>query len=321
MRIAGVFNGDSGQLSDLDMAIFMARATELAEERGITLDCRSVAGDDLIDELTRAATDPAIDVLLAGGGDGTISAAAGICFMHGKPLAVLPAGTMNFFARTLRVPLDLEAALVAIFEGRLYDVDIATANDRPFIHQFSVGLHARLVELREQQKTYKNRLQKMFASLRAIFAAVSRRLKFEVEIVSSRGRARRLASGVSVSNNLLGEGHMPHADHVDAGVLGVYVAKPMTPMTAVRFCFGVLVGHWKDHPGLSEAEVTEVTLVFPRRKRSARAVIDGELVPLTQRVEVKIHPGGLRVLAPQALAEVLVRAQDVPDETGPALAG
>ena len=58
-----------------------------------------------------------------------------------------------------------------------------------------------------------------------------------------------------------------------------------------------------------------------RRKRSARAVIDGELVPLTQRVEVKIHPGGLRVLAPQALAEVLVRTQDVPDETGPALAG
>lgn len=315
MRIAGIFNGGSGQFRDLDMDGFVARAMTLADERGIDLECRVITGDELPEALEQAATNPDIDVILAGGGDGTISAAATICFEHGKALAVLPAGTMNFFARTLRVPLDLDEALPALLDGRLYDVDIATANGRPFVHQYSVGLHARLVELREQQHTYGNRLQKMFATLQAIVSAVSRRLKFEVELTSPRGRARRHASGVAVSNNLLGEGHMPHADRVDAGVLGVYVAKPMTPINAARFVFRVLVGHWKTHPGLSESEVTEVTLVFPHRKRTARALIDGELVPLTPRVDLRTHPKALKVLAPLALSEV-VEAQTgvVPSE-------
>lgn len=318
MRIVGIFNGGSGQFSDLDMEAFVAHALDLARDRGIDLECRPVAGDQLIDELKRAASDPTVDVVLAGGGDGTISAAAGICFENGKALSVLPAGTMNFFARTLRVPLDLEEALEANLGGRLYEVDIATANGRPFVNQFSVGLHARLVQLREQQHAYRNRLQKMFASLRAVFAAVSKRLKFEVEIMSPRGLERRLASGVAVSNNLLGEGHMPHADLVDGGVLGVYVAKPMTPVTAIRFAFRVLLGHWKTQPGVSEAEVTEATLIFPRRKKTARAVIDGELVPLTPRVELRIHPRGLKVLAPQALAAVLQHRDTAAD---PAMAG
>src|SRR5690606_6356295 len=119
----------------------------------------------------------------AGGGDGTISAAAGVCFRHGKALGVLPAGTMNLAARTLRMPLDLEEAIAAIAGGRFYNVDIATANGRPFVHQFSVGLHARLVQAREKIH-YSNRWQKMFASGRAIVEAVSRRLKFEVELLS-----------------------------------------------------------------------------------------------------------------------------------------
>src|SRR5690606_1410916 len=127
---------------------------------------------------------------------------------------------------------------------------------------------------------YSNRWQKMFASGRAIVEAVSRRLKFEVELLSPEGSKRRIACGISVSNNLLGEGHAPHADLVDAGVLGVYVAEPMNVARTAWFCVRVLLGHWKDYRGVSEDEVTEVTLTFPSRKRGAVAVIDGELIPL-----------------------------------------
>ena len=58
--------------------------------------------------------------------------------------------------------------------------------------------------------------------------------------------------------------------------------------------------------------MTSVTLPS-RRKRSARAVIDGELVPLPARVELRIHPGGLKVFAPLALEEAVAE-----NETGPA---
>ena len=307
MRILAIFNRDGGTFRTLDMDAFVRRAEEIAALQGVDLACRIVGGGELIGELEGAAADASADAVLAGGGDGTISAAATICFRTGKPLAVLPAGTMNFVARTLRVPLDLEQAVAALVTGRFYAVDIATANGRPFLHQFSVGLHARLINLRESI-AYSNRWQKMFATLRAIAGAVSRPLRFEVDLTFRTGRKKRFASGVSVSNNLLGEGHFPHADLVDGGVLGVYVAKPMNPLRTAAFCLRVIAGRWKDYQGVSEEEVTEVTLTFPRRKRTSQAVIDGELVPLEPRVHLRIHPRGLHVLAPQELAAELVDA-------------
>jgi diacylglycerol kinase family enzyme len=105
-----------------------------------------------------------------------------------------------------------------------------------------------------------------------------------------------------VSNNLLAEGHLPHADDVDGGVLGVYIAKPMTAGEALRLVGQLMLGRWKGHPRVSEKEVTAVTLNFPRIKKSARAVIDGELIKLAPKVALRIHPKALNVFAPTALA-------------------
>jgi diacylglycerol kinase family enzyme len=53
--------------------------------------------------------------------------------------------------------------------------------------------------------------------------------------------------------------------------------------------------------------VDEVTLHFPKRKRGAHAVVDGELIKLERSVTLKVHPGGLKVILPK-----------VPDQIPPA---
>lgn len=299
MRFVGVLNKDGGTFRTMDVAAFADDATRIFAEAGQRLDCRVVEGPELITELKRAAADPATDVLLAGGGDGTISAAAALCFRHKVPLAVLPAGTMNLFARSLQVPLNLEQALGALAGGELEQVDIATANGRPFVHQYSVGMHSRLVRIREGL-TYNSRWGKMLASVRAVGATLSRPLVFEAEIRTPTGVEHRRAMAISVSNNLLGEGHMPYAERVNGGVLGVYVVRPMPAADAARLVFSLLFGTWKHHPLVSERQVEQVTLSFPRRKKSAKAVIDGELIPLEQKVELKLHHGALQVIVPRA---------------------
>lgn len=304
MRFIGVFNRGGGTFRQTDMDTFMAMARDIFAEAGYELDTRAVEGAQLIAELERAVRDPSADVVLAGGGDGTISAAAAVCFKAGKPLAVLPAGTMNLFARTLRVPMNLEQALRDIAAGKLFAVDIATANGQPFVHQYSVGVHARLVRIREELD-YSNRWGKMLASLRAFSGTLAKPLRFKVDILTPHGPEQRVASGISVSNNALAEGHVPYADDIDGGVLGVYVVKPMSRWDMFKLLVGVLIGRWKAHPRVSEKAVTSVTLVFPRRKKTARAVIDGELVPLPASVELRIHPGALKVFAPLALAEAV----------------
>lgn len=299
MRFIGVFNRDGGTFKTTDMEAFAARAVDVFTTAGHELDARIVDGKQLIDELKRAACEA--DVLLAGGGDGTISAAAAIAYKQKVPLAVLPAGTMNLFARSLHMPLDLEGALKAIAEGEITDIDIATANGRPFVHQFSVGIHAKLVKLRESLD-YSSRLGKMAASTRAFASALANAPNFHADVTTKKGVERRSTAGISVSNNPL-EGPLLHADRLDAGVLGIYIIAPLTPWIVTKLCVAVLRGKWKALPEVIDREARDVTLRFPRKKAGAMAVIDGELVKLADTVELKVHPRALQVVMPKAAAE------------------
>jgi len=302
LHVVAILNRDGGTLRTMDMEAFCAQACAAFERHGHTLDCQVVSGDAVEARLREAASGDGVDAVLAGGGDGTISAAAGIAYETGMPLAVLPAGTMNLFARALKVPLDLTEALEALAAGELGAVDVATANGRLFVHQFGVGIHARLVRIREGM-TYGSRLGKLLASLRAVAAAVVRPPVFEAELRTAKGTEKRRVSGIAVSNNPVGDGHIPHADRLDAGVLGVYVAAPVTSSELAALGTGIFLGTWRSSPMISEKEVTSLTLHFPERKKGAQAVIDGELVTLEPVVELAIQPRALRVIIPKQSAE------------------
>ncbi len=302
MHVTGVFNRDGGTFKTTDMNTFARRAVEIFAAHGHTLEARVVEGKQLIAALRSAVGDT--DLLLAGGGDGTISAAAAIAFERGTPLGVLPAGTMNLFARSLGLPLELEAALEALASGELAAVDIATANGRPFIHQFSVGIHPKLVKLREQL-SYRSRVGKMLASTRAAFGAVLNPPSFWADVATRAGVERRRTAGISVSNNPFDEGHLPLADRLDRGVLGVYVIPPLTFGVGLRLGWGLLHGRFKSIPEIADREAREVTIRFPRHKANAAAVIDGELMKLGDRVDLKIHPGALRVMLPRVGARAV----------------
>lgn len=298
MRFIAVLNRSGGTLRTMDLEAFSANAVAIFGRHGHELECRVVAGGEVDGALRKAATSAGVDAIIAGGGDGTISTAAGIAYETGMTLAVLPVGTMNLFARALGVPLVLDEALEAIAGGEVGTVDIATANDRPFVHQFGVGVHARLVRIRENL-SYGSRYGKMLASLRAIGAAAINPPQFEVEFHTRGTTQKRRVSGIAVSNNPLGEGQI-HADRLDGGVLGVYVAAPLSTSALLKLVADVFMGTWRASPVVTEKEVDDVTLHFPRRKRGAHAVIDGELIKLDRSVTLKIHPKGLKVLLPRS---------------------
>jgi diacylglycerol kinase family enzyme len=300
MRFIAVLNRDGGTLRTMDIDAFCANARAIFERHGHVLDCQAVPGSEVEARLREAANAETTDAVLAGGGDGTISTAAGIAFESGKPLAILPAGTMNLFARALKVPLELDNALEAIAAGQIGSVDVATANDRAFVHQFGVGIHARLVRIRDNMN-YRSRVGKMLASLRAIGAAAINPPQFEAEFRTSKGVEKRRVSGIAISNNPLGNRQI-HAEGLHAGVLGIYVAAPMSTWALLRLTLDLFMGTWRDSPMVSEREVEEVTLHFPKRKRGAQAVIDGELIKLDRSVTLRVHPGKLKVVLPNVLA-------------------
>src|SRR3954453_18160907 len=75
------------------------------------------------------------------GGEGSIGPVAARAAAAGLPLAIVPTGTANDFARFIDVPLDVEAACrIAVTATRERPVDVLRAGDRPFVNAASAGL-------------------------------------------------------------------------------------------------------------------------------------------------------------------------------------
>ncbi|MBW8300481.1 MAG: diacylglycerol kinase family lipid kinase [Hydrogenophaga sp.] len=299
MKLKAVFNRDGGTFKTTDMEAYCARAEEIFRAAGHDISFSVVAGRDVVEQLEAAAREEGIDALIAGGGDGTVSAAAGIAWKAGMPLGVVPAGTMNLFARSLKLPLDIYAVLETLAAGRVQAVDIATVNDRPFIHQFSAGLHARLVRMRNAMN-FASRLGKMRASTRAAFGVMLRPSRFEVifDIDHDGRNEHRVVSAISVSNNPFGENPLFFADNLTTGKLGVYLADSLKPIGVAKLAFDILRGRLKDNEAVSATTAEVVRLHFPKRRHGALCVIDGELVRMPRNVEIRLHPAELKVLAP-----------------------
>jgi diacylglycerol kinase (ATP) len=80
------------------------------------------------------------DLLLVGGGDGTVGCAAALLAHTGTTLGVLPLGTANDFARTLEIPSALPAAVETLVSGKVVDVDLGRVNGSVFLNVASLGL-------------------------------------------------------------------------------------------------------------------------------------------------------------------------------------
>jgi diacylglycerol kinase family enzyme len=301
MRFIAVLNRDGGTLRTVDLDAFSSRMTETLEQAGHSICVESVAGHDIQAALAKAATSRA-DIVLAGGGDGTISAAAGALMGNRKALAILPAGTMNLFARGLGIPQSLDAAVQSFAHGEVKPIDIASANGRPFVHQFSVGMHARMVGVRDKME-FASRLGKMRASIRAALATMLDPQPLKVSLTIGDAEILTRATIIGITNNLFGEGHLPYAEQPDGGVLGIYVTVASERGQLLRFFLNVARGRWRDNPHVEihKGEKVVMKILSPVGRR--KCVIDGELLPLAPETTIEIHKRALNVLVPAKPAE------------------
>jgi YegS/Rv2252/BmrU family lipid kinase len=92
-----------------------------------------------------AAAERGPDLLVVGGGDGTIGAAARLLAHRDIALGLLPLGTTNNFARTVGVPLDIDAAIATLADGKVIDVDLGIAGGTPFANHVGIGLSAEVM--------------------------------------------------------------------------------------------------------------------------------------------------------------------------------
>lgn len=296
MRFDVILNREGGTLRTLDVDAFGASLRGTLEAAGHEVWLAIVEGAG-VEPALDASLRGVADVVLVGGGDGTVSASAGRLMDSGKVLAVLPAGTMNLFARSLGLPLQLQAAAEALAHGEVRCVDLATANGRVFVHQFSIGLHAKLIRLRERQ-AFRSRIGKIRASLQAGLAAFLRPPVMKVSLIVDETEISVATSGIGVTNNVFGEGHLPFADDPAGGKLGVYISRARRRRDLLVFLLKMALGRWRDNDHVEILTADKVVLRIGRHHRRFGCAIDGELCELAPHTELEIRPGSLKVLVP-----------------------
>jgi diacylglycerol kinase family enzyme len=119
------------------------------------------------------------------GGDGSVNAAAEVALAHGRPLLVIPTGTLNHLARDLRVGSP-EHALRAFARGEAVSVDVGTIDGRPFLNSAGGGADTEMVDCR---RALEAKLGRWPAH---ILGAVKAHLAHRPMTMTLDGRARRL---------------------------------------------------------------------------------------------------------------------------------
>ena len=236
-----------------------------------------------------------IDLVVAVGGDGTVRGCAEGLAKTGVPLGIVPHGTANLLARTLRVPGHPRAALAVALDSGGVDrtIDLAVADDVPFTAMAGMGLDAAVVA--------GTRLKHQFGWLAyAVSGAVHLALPPTRFSISLDGGApiERTARSVVVGNSGLlpgGFSLLPDA-RLDDGLLDVGVLAPHGPFGWPRVATRVLAHSHREDRMLERFQARQVEIIasapLPRE-------IDGELVTTSRSLTVGVQPGALTVRMPR----------------------
>jgi diacylglycerol kinase family enzyme len=253
------------------------------------------------DEILRAAAEAAAGgtrMVVAAGGDGTVSAVASRLAGTGVPMGVLPLGTLNHFAKDLGIPRDLARAVEVVALGHVAAVDVAEVNGRVFINNSSLGLYPDIVLDRERQRRRLGR-GKWRAPLAASVHAARRYPVLSLKIDLDGQAYHRRSAFVFVGNNpYTMEGfEIGERAALDGGRLSLYVTQRTGRFGLLRLALRAVLRRLRQARDFDM--LTARSLVVDTPHTHIRVATDGEVTLMKTPLHYRIRPGALRVIVPQ----------------------
>ena len=251
-------------------------------------------GEDVAERAREAAaTSP---VVVAAGGDGTVNAVAGVLADTATAMGVLPAGTLNHFARDMKLPSEIDKAAATIAAGQIVAIDVAEVNGRVFVNNSSIGVYPNAVAIREQLR--KSGHGKWMAMGIAIWRVLRtyRGVRVDLDVNGRRFSAR--TPFVFVGNNeYVVEGLQIGArEHLASGKLFVYLAPRISTQQLPMLLVRALFGRAHNTHAYEVIETTELTIDTSSSK-TVSVSLDGETTTLRMPLHYRARPGALKVVA------------------------
>jgi YegS/Rv2252/BmrU family lipid kinase len=237
---------------------------------------------------------PEIERLVVAGGDGSIGVAARAANAAGIPLAVIPTGTANDFARALGLPRDLEeaCALASTPSARTRHHEIGLANDHPFINVATAGLSAVASKLAVPLKPRLGPFAYTVAAVRAGITADPATCRVRVD--GTERFAGPAWQVVVALTGAFGGGSNIGGTHHDDGLLDVAAVPARSRLHLARHGYGMRRGSLTEQADVHHHRGHVVELDLPQ---GTEFNIDGDLrAPDPPRFT--LLPGGVEVVLP-----------------------
>jgi diacylglycerol kinase family enzyme len=296
-EVTCILNGAAGSKRAIQIK---ERLTELFSRHGAEARVLLARNGRELTALAYRAVEDRCGTVVAAGGDGTMNAVAGALAGTETPMGVLPLGTLNHFAKDLKLPLELEGAVATIMTGRIAHIDVGEVNGHVFLNNSSIGIYPWIVREREmeQRKGYR----KWVAFARASVSVLKRYSLLHVRLrMEGQDEAEVETPFVFVGNNRYeSQGfNIGQRNALNEGQLWVCRAPPASRsrllVLAIKHMFG--------SARVSDLEIFDALDISVRTRASRLAVAtDGEVILLEPPLRYRIRPGALRVIVPPETA-------------------
>jgi diacylglycerol kinase family enzyme len=258
---------------------------ELVEGGKCEVRCRAIAerGDPLV---------------IVGGGDGTVNAAASALVGTKTVLGIFALGTLNHFARDAGIPTDIDEAAALIVAGKARRIDVGEMNDRIFVNNSAIGLYPLMLVQRDLQRKRlgrNKRLAMIVASLRMLVRFNHYRLTLTVNEERT-GRIDTPLLFVGNNEYRVDLGAPGQRKRLDAGELNVLVMRKRTRRGFIAASIRALLDRSRSDDMVRLDGVKRLRVSSHRRHLAVS--LDGEVVRAKQPLDYRIRSKALRVIAP-----------------------
>jgi YegS/Rv2252/BmrU family lipid kinase len=272
------------------------RVAEAFATAGLDAEVELVSGGECAVRF-RAIAERGDELLVVGGGDGTVNAAASALVGTETLLGIVPLGTLNHFARDLDIPTSIDEAVQLVAKRPERRVDVAEMNGQLFINNSAIGLYPLMVIDRDLQRVRlgrSKRLAMIVASLRTLARFKHQRLTLTINDQLAR-----------IDTPLLFVGNNEYRTDIAAagrreslrdGVLSVYVMRKKTRRGLIAATIRALLNRSRpdDMVRIEGVERLRVS----SGKRQLAVSLDGEVVRVEPPLDYRIRKKALRVIAP-----------------------
>ena len=234
--------------------------------------------------------------IIACGGDGTVRAVAEYAVNQNCIMGVIPAGTLNHFARSMHLPQNIDSAVSLLFQShKIVQLDVGSVNGKVFVNNSSVGMYSKLVKKRERwQQKYPKSVALLLAAVWQLFHIKKMHYIVRSDFFDADGKFSLIIIGNG--DYIFKKGAFRRTANIHS-TLSVYMFGGSNVYQMVRSLIHLVFG--KKYAKKAFLRKSVDTISLRTSKQSISVALDGEVVSLATPLNYSVRTNALSIITPK----------------------